>query len=90
MLGSVLVVAIFRGRLVRREGARREAATTGGWAPVEAFDVAMTPAPSNPFCWSALALRGAERSFRRSSRPCRFALRLLPPDRCALEPTGKA
>jgi hypothetical protein len=56
---------------------------------VEVFDVSLAPAPSNPFCWSAMAVGRQGDRYGLWVATVALAPGLVPPGACALEPTGR-
>jgi inner membrane protein len=77
----------FTSHLARAAVRDAAAAATRGNG-VELVDESLTPAPSNPLCWSALVVgRGAER-YELFVATVALLPRIWPADRCELEPTG--
>jgi inner membrane protein len=85
LLGSLLVLATFvlAGRVAR---ARVLAAASS--PDSSELDAVLTPAPSNPVCWSAISV--ARRGPRYELRVATLSLwpAWVPPERCRFEPSG--
>jgi len=76
--------AVARARVV--EAAR---GTLPGSA-VHIVDMSLTPAPSNPFCWSAMAAGTQGHAYELLVAAVSIAPALVPTERCELEPTGRS
>ncbi len=68
--------------------ARVAEAVTRDHSALELHDVSLTPAPSNPFCWSAMAVGLRHETYDLLVATVSVAPALVPTDSCELEPTG--
>jgi inner membrane protein len=86
-LSASITLVFFASSRVARARVR-EAASQQGTEPVVLDDASLTPAPSNPFCWSALvAGRRAER-YELFAATVSVAPSLVSVERCELPPSG--
>ncbi len=86
-LSASITLVFFTGSRVARARVH-EAATANSAQTIVLDDASLTPAPSNPFCWSAMvAGRRAER-YELFVATVSIAPKLVPVDSCELEPTG--
>jgi len=60
-----------------------------GAAPVVVHDVSLAPAPSNPFCWSAMAVGQQGERYGLWVATVALAPSLVTPQGCTVEPTGR-
>ncbi len=77
--------AVVRARV---EEAVRVAAPRGS-PPVELVDASLTPAPSNPFCWSAMAVGRRGQLYELLVGTVALAPGLVSVEQCWAEPTGR-
>jgi inner membrane protein len=66
----------------------REAATLEHARPVTLADASLTPAPSNPLCWSAMAVGRRADRYALFVATVSIAPSLVPAEDCELDPTG--
>jgi len=90
-VGSLTTALVFFTASAVARQAVTEAARSGlpGATPVVVHDMSLAPAPSNPFCWSAMAV--GERGGRYGLWIATVALSpsIVTPNGCAVEPTGR-
>ena len=60
-----------------------------GAAPIDLADMSLAPAPSNPFCWSAMAVGQRGDRYGLWVATVTLAPGLVPKDGCRVEPTGR-
>jgi inner membrane protein len=65
-----------------------ETAAVGKSGPLRLLDASLTPAPSNPFCWSVMAAGMRRDRYELLVATVSVAPRLVPTEDCELEPTG--
>jgi inner membrane protein len=90
--GSFTTALVFFVTSALARGAVAAAARDGSpanAASVELDDVSLAPAPSNPFCWSAMAVGRQGDRYALWVATVALAPGLVPPSGCALEPTGR-
>jgi inner membrane protein len=85
---SALVTLVFFGssHVARAHVAR--AAQLDAASGLELSDVSLMPAPSNPFCWSAMVVGRRREDYELLVATVSLAPNLVPTDACELEPTG--
>ncbi|HEY3493368.1 MAG TPA: metal-dependent hydrolase [Polyangiaceae bacterium] len=85
LVGSLAVLFVFAaaGRIAR-------ARVLESQADIAKLDAVLTPAPSNPLCWSAII--AGERGARYELRVLTLSLApdLVPPEACRFEPSGRS
>jgi len=87
-LSACVTLTFFGASRVARARVVDAAAAAGKGEPVRVLDASLTPAPSNPFCWSVMAagLRGDR--YELLVATVSVAPKLVPTEECELEPTG--
>ena len=91
LAASVAMAASFFGLShVARARVVEAARGTRASATVNVVDASLTPAPSNPFCWSAMAAGTRGDSYELLVATVSIAPGLVPVARCKLEPTGRS
>jgi inner membrane protein len=93
LLGSLGVALLFfatsRGaRAAVNEAARR--GTPANAPPLELVDTSLAPAPSNPFCWSAMSVGRQGDRYELLVATVALVPSLVSVDHCAVEPTGRS
>jgi inner membrane protein len=90
-LGATLGVTLlfFLGSHLARADVTRAAAGKGGANPVAIADMSLAPAPSNPFCWSAMVVGTRRGRYELFVATVSVAPRLISVAECELEPTGR-
>lgn len=89
-LGASLAVTLvfFAASHVARAAVMHAAAHPTRGQPVSIVDVSLAPAPSNPFCWSAMAAGRRRERYELLVATVSIAPGLVPTAECELEPTG--
>jgi inner membrane protein len=87
-LSACVTLAFFGASRVARARVVEAAAAPGNAGPIRVLDASLTPAPSNPFCWSVMAAGLRRDRYELLVATVSVAPQLFPAEDCELEPTG--
>ncbi len=89
-LSGCVTLVFFGASRVARARVMEAAAAPGNAGPVQVLDASLTPAPSNPFCWSVMAAGLRHDRYELLVATVSVAPKLIPTEECELEPTGQS
>ena len=87
-LSGCVTLVFFGASRVARARVVESAAAPNRAHPIRVVDASLTPAPSNPFCWSAMAVGTRGDRYELLVATVSVAPRLVRTEDCELEPTG--
>jgi inner membrane protein len=85
---ACVTLVFFSASHVARARLIEAASGSGGEGAVRIVDASLAPAPSNPFCWSAMAVGERRAHYELLVATVSIAPNLVPTETCELEPTG--